>query len=193
MRQYIQAGYDRNNNGNLVGIEAKTGNKLWSASLFKDFEFLAIATTPVVIGNRVYASCGGSDGGGCHLFEIDKSNKAVEKFPRRNFRKFKNAYGGVVRIDGYIFGHTELSSWGCQNLDSGDIAWTNRNDLPCSSGAITAAEGKLYLYTDDGEVGLMNANPKESKLLSRFNLPRRSTFREAVGAVGSTARPGQSP
>jgi outer membrane protein assembly factor BamB len=188
-RQYIQAGFDRkNNDGNLVAVEAATGNKLWSARLFENEEFLAIGSTPIVIGNQIYVSCGGSPGGNSHLFEIDKKNKVTEKFARGNLKKFKNAYGGVVLIDGHIYGHTEKSAWGCQNLADGAIAWTNRDALSCDSGAITAAEGKLYLYSDDGEVGLMDADPKASNLVGSFTLPQRSKLRQDVGAAGSASK-----
>jgi outer membrane protein assembly factor BamB len=189
LRQYIQTGYDaKKSDGYIVGIDAKNGDKLWSATLFKDHDFYAIASTPIVVGNQVYVSCGGNDGGGCHLFEIDKNNKPIEKFAKGNLKKFRNAIGGVVLIDGHIFGHTEPGSWGCQSLDGGTIAWINRGKLSCPSGAITAAEGKLYLFTDDGEVGLIPADPKDFKLLSQFELPERSALRTAVGTVGSSSK-----
>jgi outer membrane protein assembly factor BamB len=189
VRQFIQTGFDsKNSDGHLVGVDATNGNKLWSATLFKGAEFLGIASTPIVVGNQVYASCGGTPGGTCHLFEIDKKNNVTEKFAKGNLKKFKNAYGGVVLIDGHIYGHTEASSWGCQSLDKGAIEWTEREALSCGSGAITAAEGKLYLYSDDGEVGLMDATPNGPNLLSRLTLAERSKLREAVGAVGSASK-----
>jgi outer membrane protein assembly factor BamB len=190
VRQYIQCGYDgKEGDGHLVGVDAEKGNKLWSATLFKDFRtFFAIASPPIVVGNQVYASCGGSDGGSCHLFEIDKKGKATEKFTKGNLKKFKNSYGGVVLIDNHIYGHTDKASWGCQSLKDDGATEINRNILKCDSGGITAADGKLYLFTDDGEVGLMDADPKMSKLVSKFTLPQRSAFRVAVGAVGAQSK-----
>ncbi len=34
----------------------------------------------------------------------------------------------------------------------------------------------LYLYTDRGEVGLAEANPKEFNLVSDFKIPQRSKY-----------------
>ena len=56
------------------------------------------------------------------------------------------------------------------------MKWEERNDLKCNSGSITAAEGLLYLFTEDGKVGLVDADPKGFNLISSFEIPEKSTL-----------------
>src|SRR5205814_519102 len=121
-----------------------------------------IAPTPIVKGNQVYVTAG--FGGGCHLFDINPKQKATEQYALKARKKVKNTHGGVVSIGDYIYGHTEPERWICQELKTGNIEWDESNQLHCRSGAITAADGLLYLYTDEGEAALVEANPKEFKL-----------------------------
>lgn len=183
-RQYIQTGYSNEPGkirGELSGVEAKTGNLLWTKTIFTNTND-GIGTSAIVNGNQVYITAG--FGGGCHLFEINKKQEAVEQYKKPIWKKVKNTHGGVVLIDGHIYGHSERDMWICQELKSGDIAWADGITLTCASGAITAAEGKLYLYSDKGEVGLVDADPKAFNLVSDFELPVKST----VPAVRITSR-----
>jgi outer membrane protein assembly factor BamB len=192
VKQYVQTGYvDEKIGGFIAGVDAKTGKLLWRESIFKHYLY-ALASTQIVTGNQVYVSYGGN-GGGCHLFAIGKNNSVTEKFSKANLKKFANPYGGVVLIDGHIYGHNEKRGWACQSLGAGKEVWLERNDLSCSSGAITAADGNLYLFTDAGEVGLVKADPTEFKLISSFKLPQQAAFRLKVGTVGSSSKPWAHP
>ena len=175
VRQYIQTSYENANGkeaGFVSGIEAKTGKLLWSANIFKQSSY-AIAATPIVKGDLVYATSG--YGGGCHLFEINKKNDtAIEQYAKKIFKKIKNTHGGVVLIGDHIYGHSEPGMWICQEMKIGNVEWDENVQLKGSSGSITAAEGKLYLYSDDGEVGLVDADPKAFNLVSSFTIPVRS-------------------
>ena len=104
---------------------------------------------------------------------------ALEKYKTPKLKKkVKNNHGGVVLIEGKIYGHTDPGAWICTDFltgkDDNGFGWLERNDFQCASGAITAAEGKLYLYSDDGLVGLVQATPKEFTKVSQFTIPERS-------------------
>jgi outer membrane protein assembly factor BamB len=192
VRQYIQTGYGNNSGkeyGVISGYDAKSGKVLWSEKIFKGQSY-AIGATPVVHGSQVYVTVG--YGHGCHLFEIDKDQKATDQFSKAASKKVKNTHGGVVRIDDHIYGHSENKTWVCQDLKTGDLAWGERQELSCISGAITAADGLLYLYTDEGEVGLVEASPKGFNLLSSFPIPVRSQIPQTV-PTSRAARPWAHP
>jgi outer membrane protein assembly factor BamB len=177
-RQYIQMSYNNTEGkeqGVVSGVDAASGKVLWSEILFKKSSY-AMAPTPVVRGNQVYVTTG--YGAGCHLFEIDANQKATEKFAKKYFSKVKNTHGGVILIGDHIYGHSEPDAWICQDFNTGNVVWTERNELNCNSGAITAADGLLYLFTDKGEVGLVEPNPSPDgfKLISSFSLPERSNI-----------------
>lgn len=173
-RQFIQTTYNNTSGketGHISGFDVKTGKILWTMGLFKGTSY-ALASTPIVTGNKVYVTTG--YGHGCHFFEIDKEQKATELFSKANQKKVKNHHGGVVQIGDHIYGHSDTKMWVCQDLTSGALAWDERLELSCVSGGITAADGMLYLYTDAGEVGLVPASPEGFKLVSSFTIPVKS-------------------
>jgi outer membrane protein assembly factor BamB len=178
VRQFVQTSYDNTagkETGYLSGIDAKTGRIRWSEPIFKDEVSYAIAPTPIVKGNQVYVT---SNPAGCHLFAIGAGGKVKEVFAKKWLKKLINDHGGVVAVDGFIYGHSRPGMWKCQNATTGEIEWDENNILNCKSGSITAADGKLYLYTDDGVVGLVDADPNPKGVdptkVSTFTIPVKS-------------------
>jgi outer membrane protein assembly factor BamB len=174
VRQYIQNSYD-NEGGYVSGIAAKDGKVLWTMPIFKGDSF-AIVPTPIIKGNLVYITSG--YGGGCHLFEIDKDMKAKDLYPKSAQKRVKNTHGGVVLVGDHVYGHTERNSWFCQEFMTGKLspAWEENNSLETNSGAITSAEGMLYLLSEEGEVVLVEADPQQFKETGRFKLPEASKY-----------------
>lgn len=173
VRQYIQAGFTGPaDGGNLAGIDTK-GNVLWKQSIFGGDSY-EISPTPIVSGNLVYHTTNDS----CHLFEINKMQQAKDLYPKKIQRKVKNRDGGVVLVDGHIYGHSETQSWICQDLKTGENSkpdgWREQNKFQCSSGSVVAADGMIYAYTDEGDVGLIEATPKNFNLISSFTIPEKS-------------------
>lgn len=174
VRQYLQIGYEPAKTiGSVAGVEAKTGNVLWNSPIFSGAND-GTSTSPIVNGNQVYVSA--AWGGGCHLFEIDKKQNAKDLYNKKAQKRVKSTFGGLVLVDGHIYGHTEPGSWICQELKSGDEKWLERNELKCSSGAIIAVDGKLFVYTDDGEAAMLAVSPDEFKVISTLKIPKRSTM-----------------
>lgn len=176
VRQYIQTSYISETEGGVVsGFAAKDGKVLWTEPIFKGHSY-AIANTCIAPGDSVYVTSG--YGGGCHRFEIGPGQKAKDAYSKAKQKAVKCTHGGVLLIDGAIYGHTEPGSWVCQDFQTGNVNWSERNTVECRSGAITAAEGLLYLYSDEGEVGLASVDAKEFKLVSSFKLPEASKYPE---------------
>jgi outer membrane protein assembly factor BamB len=171
VRQYLQIGYDGAKAiGHVAGVDAKAGKVLWKAQIFSGVND-GVSTSPVVKGNEVYVSA--PWGGGCHLFEINKA-VAKELYSKKAQKRMRNTFGGVVVVNDDIYGHTEPGAWLCQDWKTGDEKWLERGDLKCQSGAIIAAEGMLYLYTDEGEAALVAADPTNFKMISSFTIPKKS-------------------
>lgn len=175
VRQYVQTSYINENSGGVIsGFATKDGKLLWTESIFKASSY-AIAPTPVVRDNLVYITSG--YGGGCHLFEITGKGSGVkskELYPKKAQKTVKNTHGGVVLVGDHIYGHSEGLGWVCQEFKTGKIAWNEKFKLECRSGAITAADSKLYLFSDEGTVVLLDADPKQWQEAGRFDLPEKS-------------------
>ena len=170
--QYVQIGYDgKKNIGYIAGVDAKAGKLLWKSQIFSGVND-GVSTSPVVKGNEVFVTA--PWGGGCHLFEINKKLAEKELYNKKTQKRFRNTFGGVVVVGDEIYGHTEPSSWICQDWKTGDEKWLERDDLKCQSGAIITAEGLLYLYTDEGEAALVEVDPKAFNKISQLTIPKRS-------------------
>jgi outer membrane protein assembly factor BamB len=83
----------------------------------------------------------------------------------------------MVLVGDYIyFGHGQnRGELVCMNFNTGEVMWGPIRPSPGSgSTAILYADGMLYCRYQDGRLCLVEANPKEYKLVSRFTLPDRS-------------------
>lgn len=180
VKQYIQASYiDEHEGGFLSGFDAKTGKPLWTKNLFKKHSY-AVAPTPIVVDDLVYMTSG--YGGGVHLFQISKAGaglEAKELYSPEIQKTMKNTHGGVVLLDGKIYGHSEVLNWTCQDFKTGKILWNDREQIleTRQSGATTAADNRLYFLSDTGECALVVPNPKEMEEAGRFTLPEKSKLR----------------
>ena len=84
-----------------------------------------------------------------------------------------NHHGGVILLNGYLYGHCDGKGWVCQDFKTGEIAWVNKG---VGKGAISYADGHFYIRseTGDGPVALIEANPREYVEKGRFSQPDRS-------------------
>jgi outer membrane protein assembly factor BamB len=178
VRQYIQNSYKNGVGGFISGVAAQDGKVLWTMPIFKGPSY-DVAPTPLVKDNLVYMTTY-NPRTGCHCFELDKNFKAKELYSSDNQKVLKNNHGGVVLIGDHVYGHSDKSRWVCQDLKTGDQAWETEEFLSTITGSITAADGRLYLFTQDGEVGLVEANPKEFKAISSFKLPEASKIPKTI-------------
>ena len=83
-----------------------------------------------------------------------------------------NQHGGVVMIDGYIYGSNWLNNadgnWCCIDWETGKKKWEEH--WQCK-GSVIAADKMLYLYDEKkGTVGLARATPEKFDLVSSFNI-----------------------
>ena len=170
VRQYVQNSFVDVTGGFVSGIAAQDGKVLWTMPTFKGDSY-NIGPTPIVKDNLVYVS---TQNGvtGCHLFALDKSFKAKDLYSKANQKVMKNNHGGVVLIGDHVYGHSERSGWVCQEFKTGDQV--SVKTLDAHSTSLTAADGMLYFFTDDGVASLVEATPKMFTEISSFKLPERS-------------------
>jgi outer membrane protein assembly factor BamB len=163
-----------------AGVAAKDGKLLWFARRAMEYPDI-VAPTPVVQGDLVYVSVG--FGGDCELLRLTAAGGQVKAERVYEKKEIANNLGGVVLLDGYVYGCHDKRGWMCQKLDTGDAAWTP-NRRPLGVGSVTYAGGRLYcLAEDNGTVGLVVPSPKGYQEAGRFKLPRESKLRKPNGRV----------
>jgi outer membrane protein assembly factor BamB len=149
----------------VVGVDAKTGKLLWRYNMPGNMN----TETPVLHDNCVYVAEGGNGPKFSALVKLTADGQAVTATKVYQVRDLPNHHGGVVRIGDYVYG-TSDNQLVCQEFKTGKVMWQDRS---VGKGAITAAEGMLYLRGERGPVALVEATPEGYKERGRFNQPDR--------------------
>jgi len=145
-----------------VGVRASDGKPMWRET--SPANGTANCTTPVYHNNRVFYTS--AYGTGCTM--MDLSAKAGLIYANKTYfnNSMQNHHGGVVLLDGYVYGFS-ANILTCVELATGKITWRERS---VGKGAVTYADGKLYLLGENQTVGLADANPTAYKELGRFRI-----------------------
>ncbi|MGI9517245.1 MAG: PQQ-binding-like beta-propeller repeat protein [Pirellulaceae bacterium] len=158
----------------LVGIDPENGSLLWQHEFPGE---TAVIPTPIFFDNKVYATA--SYGAGSTL--VDISNLAEPRQVWSN-KIMKNHHGGVIMMGDHLYGYSDQVGWVCQDVSTGDLVWSNKDDL--GKGAIGYADGRFYLVAESsGEVVLIDATPDGWQERGRFTLGPQSEYRKSQGAI----------
>jgi outer membrane protein assembly factor BamB len=164
----------------LVGVSAKDGSVLWEHRRENDYPDV-VCPTPIVQGDFVYSSVG--NGGGCDLLKIEKNGSKFKATPIYSKKEIGSRQGGVILINGSVYGPHEDRAWMCQDFATGAIKWES-NRRAIGIGPLVYADGRLYLVSEGkGEVVMIEASPSAYKQLAKFELPEQSKLRRPRGKV----------
>jgi outer membrane protein assembly factor BamB len=161
VKQYVQL-----LNGGVAGFDAKTGQALWHYD--RPASGTANISTPLQFGDGIFAATGYGNGGGlANIVKKDDGFEAEEVF---FVKQMQNRNGGMVIVDNFLYG-TNNRALVCLDMKTGKVAW---QDECVGQGAVTYADGHIYVRSEQGPVALVEANPKAYKEVGRFKQPERS-------------------
>lgn len=170
-RQYIQL-----TEKHVLGVAADDGKLLWSVNWPGK---TAVIPTPVFHDGYVFVTSGYEVG--CKLIRLGSNNEATEVYFKQN-EKMVNHHGGVILVNGHIYGHSDREGWLCLDLKTGEKVWAENSAL--GKGAIAYADGKFYCLAEkDGTLALIDASPKGWKEHGRFKLDPQTTQRSPSGRI----------
>jgi len=164
---------------NIFALDVSTGVILWSINHVDALDSKASVAvwpdaplikcvTPVYHDGKIYVT-GGYDHGSIMLtLNEDGTNVSVSWTDS----VLDVHHGGVVLVDGYIYGSNWLSNadgnWCCLDWNTGKKLYEEHWEC---KGSIISAEGLLYIYDEkSGFVGLVKANPEKFDLVSSFKV-----------------------
>jgi outer membrane protein assembly factor BamB len=145
-----------------VGVRASDGKLMWRYE--KVANRVANIATPVFFDNKVFYTT--DYGTGCALLQLKASNGMVQAEEIYFNKNMKNHHGGVVLVNGYIYGFSS-SILVCIDPATGDLRWQDRS---VGKGSLTFADGHLYLLSETNIVALAEANPDRYAEKSRFEI-----------------------
>ncbi len=161
VKQYIQF-----LNKGVAGFRASDGSLLWHYD--PPANGTANCSTPICRDGYVFAASGYGTGGG--LAKINRNGEQFEAVEQYFVKQMQNHHGGMVLVGDHLYG-TNDGTLLCIQWDSGEIAWQERG---VGKGAVTFADGHLYVRSENGPVALVEANPEEYREVGRFDQPNRS-------------------
>jgi outer membrane protein assembly factor BamB len=142
-----------------LGVDVRDGRLLWSYN--KASNGTANIATPVVRANQVFVS---SDyGTGAALLDISASGAREVYFTR----DMRNHHSSSVLVGEHVYGFS-ASILTAMRFADGTVAWRDRS---VGKGSLIYADGRLYLYSESGVVGLAEATAAGYRELGRFRLP----------------------
>ena len=151
----------------LLVLEADTG-KTVTLSEWKT-RFSTNATTPIVIEDQVFISTG--YGRGCALYKFD----GISLNEVYTNKSISNHMANCVVLDGHLYGITgnthgaEKKELVCMDFGTGKVKW-KEGGFGC--GTITAANDKLIVFSERGELAVGVASPKKFESISREQVNR---------------------
>jgi outer membrane protein assembly factor BamB len=145
-----------------VGVRAVDGKLMWRNS--SPSNGTANIATPVYSDGKVFFTSSYGTGGA--LLGLRASGNEVRAQEIYFTRDMKNHHGGVVLVNGYIYGYND-SILTCLEFASGKMVWRDRS---VGKGAVTYADGHLYILGENNVVGLVEATPAGYREKGRFSI-----------------------
>ncbi len=146
----------------VVGVRVDDGSVLWSYRRVSNRT--ANVATPIVRGNFVFVS---SDyGTGCALLEIEGDASELSAREVYFHQDMKNHHATSVLLDDTLFGFSS-SILTALDFSTGEVLWRDRS---VGKGSLVVADGRLYLFGENGVAGLAEATRAAYRETGRFEI-----------------------
>jgi outer membrane protein assembly factor BamB len=134
-------------------VNVATGKALWEYRWLTRYG--VNSADPILTGDQVFISSGYNKG--CALLKMgDGEPKEVWKN-----KSMRNQFNSSVLLDGFLYGidgdTTTTTAFRCVDLKTGEVRWSKDG---IGSGSVTAADGKLIVLSDEGELLVGPASSK---------------------------------
>lgn len=173
VKQYIQF-----LTSGLMGVDASTGKLLWRFEKTGN-NSPAVIITPLVSDGLIYSGAFRATAALVDPVRNDEGDFTVREIYSAN--KLPYGTGGVIKVGDYFYGTGNQSTL-CVDFKTGEIQWEERAMGPCSW---LAADQRLYVHTESGEVGLIEPSWEGYREKGRFTppgLPERANQMEKAWA-----------
>ena len=147
-----------------VGLNLKNGEPLWRYD--KVSNRTANIATPIYRDGYLFVST--AYGTGCALLKLTAEGGGVKAEEVYFSKDMMNHYSSSVLVGDYLYGFSNAILT-VMKFTTGEVAWKDRS---VGKGSVTYADGKLYLLSEDGVMGLAEASPAGYKEISRFEISR---------------------
>jgi len=148
----------------VIGVNAEGGELLFRFPHKTQYDINV--EKPIFRDGMLFFTSGYSSGSVMLKLTVDGGNVSVEEAWRN--KDLDNHHGGVLLLDGYLYGSDMRTKWVCLDWKTGQTMYAERG---VGKGSLTSAEGMLYVLSEKHRVGLAPATPEKHEVVSRFELP----------------------
>lgn len=149
-----------------IAVNAHSGDLLWRFEHITPFE--EMITMPLYRDRHVLISTRTT---GSVLLALDVTGNQCSVREEWRNKDLDNQHGGIVLVDGYIYGASHVNTdgkWICVEWKTGKTMYAERG---VGKGSLTYADGMLYTLSENRTVGLVEATPRGHKVISQFKIP----------------------
>jgi outer membrane protein assembly factor BamB len=145
-----------------LALDVDNGRLLWSYDRVSNRT--ANIATPIVRANRVFLS---SDyGTGAALLELTPGNGTVTAKEIYFTNDMRNHHASSILVGDYLYGFSSAILT-AMHFDTGKVAWRDRS---IGKGSLVYADERLYVYSEQGVVGLVEPTPQGYREHGRFRI-----------------------
>lgn len=155
----------------VIGVGAADGKPLWrytKPAHQADWGDVNVMV-PVWSDGMVFASSGYKTGGG--MARIKKTAAGFKAEEEWFSDAMINHHGGVILLDGKLYGCSDPKNLKCMELSTGKVLWETKEVGKC---CVLYADGMLYCRSEKGPISLVKATPEGFHLHGQFDQPDRS-------------------
>lgn len=147
----------------FLGMDGKSGELMFISKM--DTAGNLHGNIPILDGDDLYYTEG--DGNRTVKYKLAADGSSVTEVWRN--RDFDNIMGGVVRLGDKIYGTAHRQMYlKCLDMKTGQVT----DSLRMFRGSTISADGLLYVYTEKGDVNLVNPNADKMKIVSTFKVTK---------------------
>jgi outer membrane protein assembly factor BamB len=151
----------------VVALTPEDGKVLWQFAYKNGYG--NHCDTPLYSAGMLYITSGYGKGAvGLALNDAGTSVTQVWAQPKQD-----PVHGGAILLDGYVYASSHQTiggRWSCVEFKTGKMMWED----PCvgKGGSVIFADGMLYCYSEDGNVGLVKPSPEKCQVVSTVKVPQ---------------------
>lgn len=142
----------------LIGVDATDGNILFTHP--HKNRYAVHANTPILHDSTIYITSGYGMGGGLLRMQ---GNGVTEVW---NSTDLAVHHGGAILVDGFVVGAGDRE-WAALDLATGRTLWRDRL---VGKGSIVMADGRIYAYSENGTVALIEVDREGARVVSQFRM-----------------------
>ncbi len=150
----------------LLGIDAKSGELLWSHkedSVKLEGEH---CNTPIYADGAIYNISGDDKGNGAYKLQLSPDGKSIQEMWRNS--KVLNALGGFVKIGNRIYTSSKDNKLKVLDTETGQVT----ESLSGMKGNLIAADNMLFFYADNGYIYLIKGIGAKLEVASKFKITK---------------------